>query len=269
MLKENKSIANQKIRIGLILDSQEVYAWIFLALERLYQSESASIVMVIMNNASSVSINDIPPKNQKIPFLFKIFDLMDKKLFIREKYAFSLKSLNKSLEQIEKVSFVSDFTGKGNSVEVIQQIRSAKLDLLIDFSTTPITSDILLSPRMGTWSYRFGDNGLISDPFYGYWEVIRKNPKTMAKIISISKQNGMNKVICQSHIATYKLSPNRNRNSISWFAASFLVRLVEFLYKYGEDKFYERFRQNKHSIKTEIEDQIKIKRSYMTIPEKS
>ena len=123
---------------------------------------------------------------------------------------------------------------------------------MLDFSTTPITPDILIATQLGTWSYRFGESEIISDSFYGYWEVIRKIPKTTAKIVSISKQHGM-KVIIQSYIATYKLSPSRNRNSISWFAASFLVRLVDCLYQYGEEKIFSKYQNNNYSIKNGLQ----------------
>ena len=73
--------------------------------------------MMIFNNASMEFINDFSSNDQKIPFMFKIVDLLDKKIFVREKDAFFLKSLNKFFEQSKKIRLVSDFSGKGNAID--------------------------------------------------------------------------------------------------------------------------------------------------------
>jgi len=238
----------KKMRIGLMLDSNEVFAWIYHAIERLSQSNSILIALVIINNHHVSTKSGIENS-----FLFKWVNALDRKMFIHGKNAFALKSLDNLINHIEPVLINPENNNRISLPQIIQLIKTNDLDLVIDLSTFQKIEELTPFTRYGIWSYRFGGNQTIFDPFYGYWEVIQKIPKTISKLLIHSSKNGNSQIVYQSFIATHKLSPNRNRNSISWFTASFLVRMIEFLHRYGEDKFFEKIRVNKHSIKTEIE----------------
>ncbi len=267
MMIQNIHTNNNKIKIGLILDSLEVYAWVHHAIERLTGLDSALISLIFIIKPGREMDNDSNTRVQRIPFLYKMFDRIDKKIFIREKDAFEKKSLNDVLEKSELIPIEIDPTIDQEFSEVTELLRTSKSDLLVNFSSTDLPHKFLSIPRLGIWSYRYSENKTIENPFYGYWEVIKKEQKTNVKLVMSSEKYGADKNIFNSHIATYKLSPNRNRNSISWFASSFLARQVELLSVIGERKFIEKILHKKQSSKSteEYVNEATIPRSWEVI----
>ena len=80
----------QKLRLGILLDSFDVPAWVEDAVHRVVEGNSGEFILVILNSTS-----EKPHKNNGSTIVYSIFNQIDEKLFTKEPNPFAKKvSLN-------------------------------------------------------------------------------------------------------------------------------------------------------------------------------
>jgi hypothetical protein len=235
-------MSDNKLKIGLLVDSYSVPAWIYRVIERVLLSNCIEISQVIINcSAGKTSSHPFHDINKLKPaLLYQIINSLDKKFFIRGSNSLEHKNLDKLLKGIpflEVTPILNDGFDTFNPND-IEQVQKMKLDILVKFGFNNIKGDIISSIRYGVWAYHFGNKKHDERNYAGYWEVIKKEPLTTASLFAWNNETNPVRILYQSGISTFMFSPARNQNSIFWFASAFLVRQMEILSKFGIDRLY-------------------------------
>lgn len=234
----------QKLKLGLLLDSFDVPAWLFHSLEQIVNSDFAEFSVIFTNDNDHKDNNaswfNKLWKNRK-EFVYEIFNKLDEKVFLRRSNAFEMKNLREMLGGVPVVKLRPNNDGKNDlfNPEDVKKIRDFNLDILIKVGSQQLNGEITTAAKYGIWFYDHNDQSQKRGGPPGFWEVVENHPYTSA---SLSIANGFSKtgmVIYRSRFLTYPFSPARNRNTSSWVASSFLPRQINLLYEFGEDRFFQ------------------------------
>ena len=100
-------MSTQKLKLGLLLDSFEVPAWLFHSLEQIANSDYAefAVILIIDGNqrdSSSNWFNKFWRNKRKLAY--EIFNTIDEKVFLRGPNAFETKNLQKMLAGVPVVT---------------------------------------------------------------------------------------------------------------------------------------------------------------------
>lgn len=236
-----------KIRVGLMLDDAQVFAWEYSMIERIIISDYASVNLVIFN--CQVKRNIIIRFllrifQHKDKFLFYLFKMIDDILFKFKRVpdAFERKNASGLLGGVPAIevspvrSKYSDFFSK----EDIQKVGSFDIDVLIRLGFRVLKGDILRLPKYGVWSLHHGDNAVYRGGPAGYWEYFNGAAEvgSILQILSEDLDNG--KVLYRSYSSNAFISPSLNRNCLYWKTLLFIPRKLQELHRIGDSKFSER-----------------------------
>lgn len=234
----------EKLRIGVLLDSYEVPAWIYKMMEEILTSPACSVVLVVKNKAAETK--------PATGFLKKLID--NRKTILHSFYT----KLDIRFQKSSPDAFApKDISGilKAPTIEVepkltkhcdyindtdIEKINEYKVDIFIRLGFRILKGKILNASRYGVWSYHHGDSKVNRGGPAGFWEVIEKWPETGVVLQILSESLDGGKILFKSWSLTHELSPNRNRNSIYWKAMNFLPYKINELYNLGADEFFKR-----------------------------
>ena len=125
--------------------------------------------------------------------------------------------------------------------ETLEQIRAAKLDVLLRFGFNIVRGGILDSARYGVWSYHHGDN----DRFRGgppeFWEIVEGAETSGVLLQRLSDELDGGFVLCKSTFTTSdSLFVWANRELPYWGGVHFVVRKLRELHALGWDTVCER-----------------------------
>lgn len=231
-----------KLRIGVMLDSYELPAWAFLALDRVMQLDCTELCLIVLNENSNIHGTKIRHiwKNRN-QLAYHLFDRIDRWIFRRDPDAFEPKNIESMLAgtPVIKVRPIrkkySDYFPPAD----VDKIREYRLDIMIRMGFRILRGDVLKSAKHGIWSHHHGDNRKKRGGPPGFWEVIEGIPETGSILQILTEELDGGIVLYRSWSCTYPLSPSRNRSFYYWTSASFLSRQIERLHALGEARFYE------------------------------
>jgi hypothetical protein len=237
-------MSNEKLTIGLLLDSYEVPAWWYYALEQIVCADFAIITVVLKNNEDPQENTETWLSHllrNRTEFAYEVLNKVDEKVFLREPIAAAKKNLLKIIAgfPVIKVKIIRDGNIDIIHSEDVQKIRNLNLDLLIKVGGYPTSGEITTAAKYGVWFYDHNNYRTKRGGPPGFWEVVEKWPDTGSTLLMANARCQDGWVVYQSRFFTYPFSPARNRNTSFWSAASFLPRQVELLYRFGEEKFYQ------------------------------
>ena len=232
---------NQKLKIGVLLDSFILPAWAYRSLERVVNLDCVIISLIIQNAAKdSFGYESDLYYRHNHNKVYDFASMLDKAIFGRGPDAFAATDTQNLFNSVPvwRTSPVQKGKTINFSVLDIDEIKRYQLDILIRFGFENLNGDILTAARFGVWSYYHGDPCEDRSNLPGFWEVVDRNLET-GVILSVMDQDlKFGKNIYRSWIQTYPFSPVRNRNRCFWESASFLSRQIRLLSDLGEIRFY-------------------------------
>lgn len=240
---------SQKLRVGLLMDSNELPLWEFILIERLINSYYASVELVILNEKKKTrkSLLKMIINNWKYSIYF-LYSKLDQKLFNIQPNAFELKDTTDLLSGISIIKVKPITKNKSYYFENndIIKIKHHNIDILIRFGFGILRGEILQSAKYGIWSYSHGDNNINHGGPSGFLEVMKNQDVTESFLQILTEDLNAGRVLYRSFSKTDKWSVHRNRNNFHWKSLSFLPRKIEQLYKMGDVKFFNNIdKQNK------------------------
>jgi len=249
----------EKLRVGILLDDYNTPAWAYRMLEKIVNSNYATINLIIVNNNSKTEpnktlISKIKNNKGRIAYLLtrNILEFMYSKLIERGVYLPNASGILNCEELFENIPTMKVKTHRKVWSDFFQEadvlrIKKHNLDVLIRCGFGILRGDVLGSSKYGIWSFHHGDNRINRGGPAGYWESMESWPETgsILQILSEDLDNG--KVLYKSFSCTNKMSVNDNKSNYYWKSLSFMTRMMEYLYINGEDKFLERLEHdNRH-----------------------
>lgn len=251
-------ISENKLKLGLLINSILVPAWIYHSLERIANSDFAEFSLIILN--AGESIDGTKPeglRDNRKPDLYQIFDRIDRRLFLKKPDALQPTNL---LEIVGDSPVIPIETVQNGNEEYfdpsdIRRIQEYGLDLLIKLGFGTLGGEILSTAQNGVWAYdpcKFNEKG---ESFLGFWEVFKNLPDASASLVRLGNDSKKHEVLFQSWFSIYPLSPAQSRNSCLWAASSFLPREIERLQRLGIDQYnleIKQFNTKSHPEKREL-----------------
>ena len=240
---------NKKIRIGLLMDSFNVPAWVFVMLKRILKSDFLTIELIVLNEKEKDNIISVSEKIKRI--LYSTYMYLENKIVKSIPDAFEIKNVESLLNNIPvlKVTPIQKEFFDYFEDSDIKTIKTYEIDVLICLGFRILRGEILYASRLGIWSYHHGDSRIYRGGPPGFWEVMEGHPETgsILKILNEDSDNG--KIIYESYSSTDHFSVKRNRNNCYWKSTSFIPRKLEELYKIGEKRFLERVDKEREPIR--------------------
>lgn len=225
----------QKLRLGLLLDSFNVPAWVYSVLQRVANEKFGEFVLVVLNeDAGKANKKDIGSG------IYSMFNWVDEKLFTKEPNPFALQNSGEILLDVPviKVSPVENGNACILSEADVKNISEYQLDILIKFGFENLQIETLNVSKYGTWFYYHGDDRIMRGGPPGFWEVIENWSETGSALLAIGGEFSSHWVLFRSHFITYPLSPARHRSYYFWATTYFLPRQISLLQRLGKEEYY-------------------------------
>jgi hypothetical protein len=224
-----------KLKLGILLDSFIVPAWIRRALERIAASGQAEFALVILRAGHAGSGNGLL-KAEAANRIYRWFNAADEKIFVGGQNA--LEPI--SVQDLFPGAAVLEVTLAGKrSIEsfdpaILEQIRSQGLDILVKVGFDALAGSIFTAARYGVWAYSFEGTP------HGFWEVVTGQTETWAFLRRLNGEAKPDQLLYCTSSSTYPFSAARNRNRSLWLAASFLPRQITAAHRLREEAYFAR-----------------------------
>lgn len=216
------------LRIGLMLDSFTTSAWVAKIIEDIQDSNFAEVVLVVLNTPAAKQRPSLRKrlKDHWNLTLYHRYEQWDYQRCRVDPDAKASRDASAILSNIEcvKVNPIRKGSTDRFAEDVLEKLRSVKLDVVFRFGFRIIRGGILNIAKYGIWSFHHDDNLEYRGGPPLFWEIYEGNPVsgTVLQILTDSLDGG--RVIYRSHSATNFTSLYRNRNPIYWKTAEFALR---------------------------------------------
>ena len=215
------------LRVGLLVNSLLLPAWVRRIIEDIQASGHARIVLVVRKRRTAAA----PSRWRRLwrhrgELVYMAYRRFDDLLFRISPDAFVEADASPLLTSCETLDVAVRETKHSDhfTPEDVEAIRSRDLDVLLRFGFRILRGPILEAARYGIWSYHHGDNRTCRGGPAGFWEVMLGLPTTgsMLQVLTEDLDNG--KVIYRSLAKTDRTSVKRNRNAYYWKSSQFVLR---------------------------------------------
>jgi len=235
IFKNEAHMRDQKLRLGLLIDSLNAPAWAYGVIQRIANEHFGQFVLLVLNEDTGIfNKNGIDTK------IYSLFNWADEKLFTKEPNPFALKNIT---DVLLDVPVIKALPVKKDNVWVLSEsdtknISEYQLDILIKFGFENLQIETLNISKYGTWFYYHGDDRIMRGGPPGFWEVVENWSETGSALLAVGGGFSPNRVLFRSHFITYPLSPARHRSYYFWATTSFLPRQISLLQQLGEEEYY-------------------------------
>jgi hypothetical protein len=225
----------EKIKVGLLIDNYKTPNWIYKIIKEIRNSEFSEIVLIIKKERNS-NLDITKSSNKKNSVLYDFHLKLDKYLWGRQTDFNKIKDAKNLLYGIEEIKVITIQTNSEDKFEQrdIEKIKSYNLDVLLKFGFKSLNGDILNVSKYGVWSYIHGNDQINRSGSAGYREVVQKCEITGSVLQILNNQPDGGKVIYRSWMRTDAQSITKNQNIYFWKASTFIPRILENLFHYGE-----------------------------------
>lgn len=242
-----------KIRIGIMINSYNVFKWIEKIIQDINALQNLDLVLIIIDNT-------VEKKSYKKKFsnvLYKLYRRFDYKFFSKNiKYnAFQIVNIEKQLNKCSIMHVKPNTKGLSQRFgdNDINKIYDKQIDVLLKFGFKTLKGDILNVTKYGIWSYHHGDNRKYKGRSVLFWEIYN-NDLVSGTVLQLStgKYNDSKVIIDRTTSKTENISLYRNRNATYWKASNMMVRNLEKLSLYGFEFIEERIEKNNYKYNNKI-----------------
>ena len=232
----NLFMPEHKLKVGILLDSLLVPQWVKKIIDDIEKSDCMELDLVVLNRES---VNKSPwfRLGWLLPrVLFLSYEWIDELLCARNaNNASAIADLEKPRTGTNVIEVVRERTGSEHRFEPkdLSKIQSRELDVLLRFGFSTLSGGILDAARYGVWSVHHGDNCKYRGGPPLFWEIYEGNVYSVSTLQRLSEQPDGGTILYRSRSATYMTSLFRNRNPVYWKTASFLIRRLSDLHRWG------------------------------------
>jgi hypothetical protein len=211
------SLGREPVRVGVLLDSFLVPAWIDRGLEQLAQAELVDVAVVVLGRRPVRSPTALARLRKASPhLLYDLYQRLDRWLFgssddafrvVDARQRFTCDVLEVSRDDLERP-------------EHLTRLGDFRLDVLLCFGFRGLGHDVARTARYGMWSYPLNDESGL-----GFFQKLSEGKHvTCTELEMVTDGADRGRVIYRSFSETDPISLHRTRNDAHWKAADFVVR---------------------------------------------
>lgn len=223
------SSSRPALRIGLLLDSlRDVPAFAAKILRDINASNFARIEAVVVKKTGSLT----EPKS-KGDLLYNLYLRLDARMKPAND-PLAVVDCRELLPTVE--TFEVDFEATVSPSEVIEKLRSKKLDVLIRFGFDSVPGEVSKAARYGVWWLEPGDDEFYRGGPSHFWEMRERNALSGMVLRAVSAEAREGVALSKSLFATeLTISVSRNRNIPYWGSTDLILQKLHELHEFGWD----------------------------------
>ena len=211
----------RRLRIGVIVDSLLQPLWAIRVLEGIESAQFIDLVLIIRMERQQLDSG-----SSALRLRSKVLDLWfraDERIFrsrCAQPDAFRPTAFMPSCTRPKMLAWPSQEASASVRQGVVDQIRDAEVDILLQLSTAASAMQLFDLARFGVWSFPTSERAT-TDVF---WTVYRKKP-VLENDVEV-QQAGHQRIICASYLASDPVSLFRNHTNLYWKRADALLRCL-------------------------------------------
>lgn len=198
------------LRIGILINeaAETIPAWAVDMIDRLQQSDSASITTVIQ-----VGRADAPQQ----PMLYRLFKTLEKRVVKLKHDPFAQHAIGSVLPHVDVIRWADT--------------QAISLDIVININVANVAQELLALPTYGIWQYEHGSNPA------GFWEVMLDEDVTGLSVCQMTDTEM--KTLVTSFSPTQTPFPRRNLYYFAWRMAVMIPQEIERLAHLGAESYFD------------------------------
>ena len=233
-----------RVRVGVLLSSLVVPAWVDAAIRDIVASGDAELVAVgITDGPLPESTGSASSGGRRLPIrrVLRRIDRMLDRPIPADQDAFATKDARPLFADVPVLAMRwANHIARTFAEEDLAGLRSGELDVLLWLGDGGRPrGDVLRIARAGLWSFHVGDTRNRRGAPAGFWEVHDRRPVTDATLEILADDPRRNQTLGQTSTATVSTSIMRTRNAVLWSALPILGRALRDLRRQGVDVFLE------------------------------
>ncbi len=214
-----------KLRIGVMIDDSKLIAPFAAVLKHIQQCDFAGVQLVIRKRPSQSELSRhrfvrlfqvLWDPKRRSAIVYGLYQRWDQARHSEYAKALAFEDCSALLKDIPEISVQP--LGNGNvhrlPPEAINDIRDARLDVILRFGFNILKGDILNCARYGVWSYHHGDNDFYRGGPAGFWELVEREPLTGAVLQVLNDKLDAGLVLAKTLTPT-KLGASRAANLVA------------------------------------------------------
>jgi len=223
-----------RLRIGVVLDSLEVPAWVAKVLADLGDSKDFAIAIIAVaekRNEDGSRASAFPAFSD---LLFRAYQWADRRIFQKADDAWLPVDITSWAQGMPRLCLVSDReTPHDPADNVVREFGPACLDVVLDFSCQDVPDKLVATARYGVWSCHEGGprEHAAMPPLVA--EMYENNPVSETILQCRSGACEPARVLYRGAFATDRNSLCTTRSISAWNAAAYMLRRLNELYRYG------------------------------------
>jgi len=221
-----------KLKIGVLLDSNRVHAWVYSAIEKLAASGYAAITLVVYcNNADDTS----ETRGFEDTLISRAQRKLDRLLFGNADSYDTVKDISLLVKGANEIRVTtSKINGSDEfSPEDIETINNFKPDIILKFRGGSLTGQILKLAKYGVWGLSMNSGSDNTEYGSGYHEVVSGNRVTPVMLLILNEKGEKENIISGTWESTCFHSVHLNKNKLFWRASLIIPRVIQGIHEYG------------------------------------
>lgn len=252
---------NDKLKIGILLNSKNVQAWVYKVIADLVASDYAELTLVVYCNDLKGAAVSSQNSGALISRLQRRLDML---LFSRAGAYNVLKDISRLVNGVNEI--VVETIRKNENEEFaltdIEAIQNYNPDIIIKFREGRLSGEILKLAKYGVWGFSMDSSKGFTDSEAGYIEVISENPVTRAELLILKDEGEKDITISSAWESTCSYSVHLNSNKLYWRSSLFIPRIIQGIHKYGSS--YLELLKSRNSGNTGLADGTTEKKEILT-----
>ena len=243
MIAPERTAQTGVVRVGLLLPSLVVPAWVWTAIHEITASDDAEIVAAaIVAGPEGNRPGRVRGGAGALRGTLRRIDALLERQVPADQDAFLRRDAQPLLEGVPIFRVPRLRPGSLRfAAPDLAELKARDLDVLLWLgSRGRPRGEILHLARAGTWSLHLGDPGSRRGGPAGFWEVHERRPATGAALAILADDPDRDRILGRTSTATVPTSLKRTRNSLIWTALPLLGRALGQLHREGVDAFLER-----------------------------
>lgn len=228
-------VASTVVRVGVMLESLEVPAWVYRAVQEVAGSPYAKIDLVILHGDVTEAAKSHSKERGWKARLFDAYEEFDRRWFSDSRLdpleLTSLEDLLKGIHCIQATTTAAD--GRALSPASATAIAEAGLDVVLRFGFDFLRDIPPGIARHGVWSIDASLKSDDADRLGGFWEVLRGAPVNESRLDVQTPGTDTTRTIYRSFGSTSPVSVWKTRRERYWKVASFMSRKLRDLSEQG------------------------------------
>lgn len=197
---------SRKPRMGVLIKDSGLADWKRMILRKAFLQDLVELVAFII----------VPEEEQQKERLWQKHMRWDNRYFNPKPQAFKHIHLEDSFSSVLSIKRQQQ-----------ERIKTASLDILINFTDTDIPSDIYDYLSLGSLSFTHGEGNNCSEDFLGYWEFIRFQEVITSALTFQTEADQQARVLYRTWSMMPTLSISRARNEHAWKLTSLAFRAIK------------------------------------------